>query len=69
MNVAMAGGPHRLRHGHQLLPTAHSGRLNAAEMMMGGRFVHADRALRIGLVSDVVPIDQLTARGEHSRAR
>ena len=40
------------------------GASNAAEMMMGGRFVHAERALRIGLVSDVVPVDQLAACGE-----
>ena len=40
------------------------GASNAAEMMMGGRFVDAARALRIGLVSDVVPADQLSACGE-----
>jgi len=32
---------------------------NAAELMMGGRFVDAQRALRMGLVSDVVPRDGL----------
>ena len=32
---------------------------NAAELMMGGRFVDAQRALRIGLVSDVVTRDGL----------
>ncbi|MDP3135452.1 MAG: enoyl-CoA hydratase/isomerase family protein [Burkholderiaceae bacterium] len=37
---------------------------NAAEMMMGGRFVNADRALRIGLVSDVVPHDALAKTGQ-----
>lgn len=36
----------------------------AAELMMTGRFIHADRALATGLVSDVVDDDQLeqTAR-------
>jgi enoyl-CoA hydratase/carnithine racemase len=31
----------------------------AAELMMTGRFIHADRALAVGLVSDVVDDDQL----------
>ncbi|MFV3126699.1 enoyl-CoA hydratase/isomerase family protein [Niveispirillum sp. KHB5.9] len=37
----------------------------AAELMMTGRFIHADRALATGLVSDVVDDDQLenAARG------
>jgi enoyl-CoA hydratase/carnithine racemase len=40
------------------------GASNAAELMMGGRFVDAERALRIGLVSDVVAADALQAKAE-----
>lgn len=40
------------------------GTSNAAEMMMGGRFVDANKALRIGLVSDVVPLQDLEATGQ-----
>lgn len=36
----------------------------AAELLYTGRFVDAQRALRIGLVSDVVPADQLVAAGK-----
>ena len=36
----------------------------AAELMMTGRFIHAPRALATGLVSQVVPDDQLEAAGE-----
>ncbi len=39
------------------------GASNAAEMMMGGRFVDAAKALRIGLVGDVVAPDALHATG------
>lgn len=39
------------------------GTSNAAEMMMGGRFVDAKKALRIGLVSDIAPREQLEAMG------
>ena len=39
------------------------GASHAAEMMMGGRFVNAQKALRIGLVSEIVPRDQLDALG------
>jgi len=40
------------------------GTSNAAEMMMGGRFVNAEKALRIGLVSEVVPAEALDATGQ-----
>ncbi len=40
------------------------GMSNAAEMMMGGRFVDAKKALRIGLVSEVVARDELEALGQ-----
>ncbi len=40
------------------------GASNAAEMMMGGRFVDAAKALRIGLVSEVVAKDALDATGK-----
>jgi enoyl-CoA hydratase len=39
------------------------GTSNAAELMMSGRFADAVKALRIGLVSDVVAPDQLGATG------
>jgi enoyl-CoA hydratase len=39
------------------------GTANAAEMMMGGRFVDAKKALRIGLVSEIAPREQLEAMG------
>ena len=40
------------------------GTSNAAELLYTGRFIDADRALRTGLVSDVVPMDQLEATGK-----
>jgi enoyl-CoA hydratase/carnithine racemase len=36
----------------------------AAELLYTGRFIDAERALRLGLVSDVVPADQLVATGK-----
>ena len=36
----------------------------AAELLYTGRFIDAERALRVGLVSEVVPADQLQAAGE-----
>ena len=36
----------------------------AAELLYTGRFIDAQRALRVGLVSDVVPLEQLAATGK-----
>lgn len=36
----------------------------AAELLYTGRFIDANRALRVGLVSEVVPPDQLEAAGQ-----
>lgn len=36
----------------------------ASELIMTGRFVNAERALKIGLVSEVVPDDRLEAAGQ-----
>ncbi len=44
------------------------GTSNAAEMMMGGRFVNAQKAQRIGLLSEVVAPDDLLAEGEKMAA-
>ena len=40
------------------------GASSAAEMMMGGRFVNAKKALRMGLVSEVVESEDLEAAGQ-----
>jgi len=36
----------------------------ASELMMTGRFIHADRALRVNLVSEVVADEQLAAAAQ-----
>jgi len=36
----------------------------ASELLLTGRFIHAERALRVGLVSEVVPDASLEAAGE-----
>ena len=36
----------------------------AAELLYTGRFIDAERALRVGLVAEVVPMDQLEAAGQ-----
>ena len=36
----------------------------ASELMMTGRFIHADRALSVGLINQIVPDDELDAAGE-----
>lgn len=40
------------------------GTSNAAELMMGGRFINAQKALRTGLVSEIAPREQLDALAE-----
>lgn len=44
------------------------GTSNAAELMMTGRFIDAERALRTGLVSHVVPMDALEQTGRELAA-
>lgn len=39
------------------------GRARALELVITGRQVKADEALRIGLINDVVPLEQLTEKG------
>lgn len=39
------------------------GRSIASELLLTGRFIHADRALRVGLLSDVVEEDKLLETG------
>ncbi|WP_300392737.1 enoyl-CoA hydratase-related protein [Henriciella sp.] len=36
----------------------------ASELMMTGRFIHAERALAVGLVNQIVPDDELEAAGQ-----
>ncbi len=36
----------------------------ASELMLTGRFIDAERSLRVGLVSEIVPEDQLIAAGD-----
>ncbi|MCH2098506.1 MAG: enoyl-CoA hydratase-related protein, partial [Pseudomonadales bacterium] len=38
----------------------------ASELLLTGDFIDADRALRVGLVSDVVPEDALEARAQRT---
>lgn len=65
MNVAMARiGLTGCDMGISYFLTRSVGASNAAELMMGGRFVVAERALRIGLLSDVVAFDALEAKAD-----
>jgi enoyl-CoA hydratase/carnithine racemase len=36
---------------------------NASEFLLSGRFINAERALRMGLVSEIVPLDKLLETG------
>ncbi|MCW5632109.1 MAG: enoyl-CoA hydratase/isomerase family protein [Rubrivivax sp.] len=65
MNVAMARiGLTGCDMGISYFLTRSVGGSNAAELMMSGRFIDAERALRIGLVSDVVAFDALEAKAD-----
>ena len=59
---------HEARGQHRLGASYHLPRLVgtsvAAELLYTGRFIDAERALRVGLVSEVVPMDQLEAAGQ-----
>lgn len=55
-------GQHRLGASHHLPRLV--GTSVASELLYTGRFIDAERALRVGLVSEVVPMNQLEAAGQ-----